>query len=280
MKKIFLVILFSFILISTAFSQILSELKFRDDNTNEISFSNNSYQKHTQNLNTLLAQVKSRKTVSYYVGAGYSFIFFTNSIMNTGYPVVDVQSGDVVSDISIFFGFAIAKALTLEIEPSYLWTHNYRAVRLDLTAPVYYNGEAYYYDFPSTQSMLAFPLAVNLRFFPFFKLTSFSRLFFVGGGTGMIYISEDYIHQFTLKPYFSGYYDPNNIPVINETSTSQWTPLFRIMTGFTGTGGALGFGGEVRYNFVPLKTNVEPFRTRVAKNYNSFDISLRFYYSL
>jgi len=124
--------------------------------------------------------------------------------------------------------------------------------------------------------MLAFPLAVNARFFPLYKLKTFGRLFFVGAGAGTIWIREEYDNIYNNEPggvyYYSDYY--------RTESTSQWAPLFRIMTGFTGTGGAFGFGGELRYNFVPLKQSNEPFATRYAPNYNSVDLSLRFYFSL
>jgi hypothetical protein len=215
-----------------------------------------------------------------YFGAGYSFVIFTNNIMNTGYPVLDTRSGDFLSEINLYFGFAIAKAVTLEIEPSILFTRNNRSNILNLTTPVNYGGNNYYYDFPSTQGMLAFPIAINARFFPLFKLPGFLRLFFVGAGAGVVWIHEDYDHIFTTQPYYSGYFDPNNPSVYPSTSTSQWAPLFRIMTGFTGSGGAFGFGGELRFNIVPLKNNGDPFRTRIAKNFNSVDLVARFYFSM
>jgi hypothetical protein len=57
--------------------------------------------------------------------------------------------------------------------------------------------------------------------------------------------------------------------------------MFRGMIGFTGTGGQFGFGGELRYNHVPLtKETSVPFATRHASNASSVDITLRFYFSL
>jgi hypothetical protein len=108
-----------------------------------------------------------------------------------------------------------------------------------------------------------------------YKMTSFARLFFIGGGIGYQWIKEDYdiFYSRTRQPI--GYYGGVS------ASDDQWAPVFRIMTGFTGTGGQFGFGGEVRYNIVPLKEEAgSPFATRRAKNFNSVDISLRFYFSL
>src|SRR5205085_6183117 len=119
--------------------------------------------------------------------------------------------------------------------------------------------------------------AFNARFFPFFKLPSFARLFFVGGGAGMAWIREEYENVYSNTPGSIYYGSPYSI--VTE-STSQWTPLFRIMTGFTGSGGQFGFGGEVRFNIVPLKTSNQPFATTRAKNFNSVDLTLRFYFSL
>lgn len=263
-------------LISSVNSQFSNDFKLKEskkllnDNTSELNI-----EKKFNKDN--VPQLKTRKTVNMYFGAGYSFVIFTNNVMNSGYPVLDTKSGDFLSEVNLYFGFAIAKALTLEFEPSILFTRNNRSNRIDLTTPISYGGNNYYYDFPSTQSMLAFPLAVNARFFPFFKLPTFFRLFFVGAGAGVIWVHEDNDHNFSLNSYYN-YYDPSNY--FYSSATSQWAPLFRIMTGFTGSGGAFGFGGEIRYNIIPLKNNGDPFRTRIAKNFNSVDIAARFYFSL
>ncbi len=221
-------------------------------------------------------QIKTRKTVNTYIGAGYSFVIFTSSDMNTAYPVLDTRSGDFLSEVNLYFGFAVAKAVTFEFEPSILFTHNNRAVTIMLAQPRWIGGTYYNYAFPQTLSMLSFPLAVNVRFFPMYATKGFGRLFFIGGGLGGVWIREEYDNIYSNDPniYFgTSYY------AVTE-STSQWAPLLRIMTGFTGTGGAYGFGGEIRYNFVPLKHTDEPFVTRIASNYNSVDLSLRFYFSL
>jgi hypothetical protein len=218
-------------------------------------------------------QLKKRKTVSSYFGAGYAFIIYTASDMNKAYPVLDFSSGDFLSEINLFYGFAVAQAVTFELEPSILFTRNARVIHIALNEPI--NGFTWVH--PSSLSMLAFPLTVNARFFPLFKSKNFGRLFFVGAGAGAVWLREEYDNYYNNNP--GGIFYNENFMFRTE-STSQWAPLFRIMTGFTGTGGAFGFGGELRYNFVPLKQSNEPFVTRYAPNFNSVDLSLRFYFSL
>jgi len=275
MKKIFthsaLIILFFSVSVS---AQYRSDLKLKENSG--IFSQNRDIVKH--NSFGSLAQLKKRSTVTSYVGAGYSFVIFTAHDMNTGYPVFDLQSGDFLSEINLYYGFAIAQALTLEIEPSILFTRNNRGITIIPASPVHVFDTSYNYVLPQTLSMIAFPIALNIRFFPAFKSKGFGRLFFVGGGAGVVWIREEYDVVYSNSPaygYYNGFY--SNIFTV---STSQWSPLFRVMTGFTGTGGQFGFGGEVRYNFVPLKRNDEAFLTRIAPNFNSVELSLRFYFSL
>lgn len=228
--------------------------------------------KITENAGTV--QVKKRKTVNSYFGAGYSFMIFTSKYMSEAFPVLDTRNGSFLTNINLFFGFAVAKAVTLEIEPTILFTSNERVVDYALTKP--YNN-TYNYAHTVTNNLLAFPIAFNARFFPFFKLTSFARLFFIGGGVGAAWIREENDVFYNNNPvgylYYSDFYATQN--------TNQWQPLFRAMTGFTGSGGQFGFGGELRYNFIPLTQDKSlPFATRFASNANSVDITLRFYFSL
>lgn len=274
MNKIFthsaLIILFFSVSVS---AQFRSDLTLKD---NKSIFSKNYTLSKYDKLGAL-AQLKKRTTVTSYVGAGYSFVIFTAHEMNTGYPVFDTRSGDFLSEINLYFGFAIAKALTLEIEPSILFTRNNREIQIVLNTPKYIGPDTLYYNFPSTLSMIAFPVAVNARFFPMFASKGFGRLFFVGAGAGFIWIREEYDNNYTKFPV--AYYYTGPVYPITE-STSQFAPLLRLMTGFTGTGGQFGFGGELRYNFIPLKKSDEAFITRIAPNFNSVDLSLRFYFSL
>ena len=270
MKRIIPIVLVFALVSGCLYSQELPSLKLsgRTNSLNSLNFNKTSSSK--QSIYNKSSQI-IRKTVTSYFGAGYAFIIFTASDMNKAYPVLDFSSGDFLSEINLFYGFTIAKAVTLEFEPSILFTRNNRNVTIELNEPI--NG--YKYVHPTSLSMLAFPLAVNARFFPLYKLKTFGRLFFIGAGAGTVWIREEYDNYYNNDPggiYYSDFY--------RTESTSQWAPLFRIITGFTGTGGAFGFGGELRYNFVPLKQTNEPFATRYAPNFNSVDISLRFYYSL
>ena len=223
-----------------------------------------------------LLQPKTRKATNTYFGAGYSFVIFTSSDMNSVYPVFDTRKGDFLSEINLYFGFAIAQAVSLELEPSILFTHNDRTVTFNFIPPISYKGNDYSYVFSNNLGLLAFPIALNVRFFPLYKqTTSFIRLFFVGGGIGTAWIREEYDNYYSNDP--SGYYYQD---YELSATTSQWKPLFRVMTGVTGTGGKFGFGGELRYNIIPLSQQALPFITRTAANFNSVDITLRFYFSL
>ncbi len=218
-------------------------------------------------------QLKKRSVVTSYFGAGYSFIIFTNGYMSSAFPILDTRNGSFLTNISLFFGFAIAKAVTLEIEPTILFTSNNKQVDYHLSVP--FQGRNYAHTY--TNGIIALPLALNVRFFPFFKLSSYARLFFVGGGVGGAWIREENDVYFNNNPtsyFFDDLYRAG-------TSTSQWAPVFRVLAGVTGTGGQFGFGGELRYNIIPLKEdNSQPFATRFAKGFNSVDITLRFYFSL
>lgn len=222
-----------------------------------------------------LLQPKKRKTVNAYVGAGYSFVIFTASEMNSAYPVFDTRKGDFLSEVNLYFGFAVARAVTLEFEPSILFTSNDRLLRFEYVPPISYRGGNYSYVYGYNIGLLAFPLVANARFFPAFKSAGFGRLIFVGGGIGAAWIREEYDHYYSNNPGGPTYSDP-----FATESTSQWGPVFRLMAGATGTGGQFGFGGELRYNIIPLSTNQEAFVTRQAKNMNSVDLTLRFYFSL
>jgi hypothetical protein len=219
-------------------------------------------------------QPKKRKTVNAYVGAGYSFVIFTSSDMNTAYPVFDTRKGDFLSEVNLYFGFAVARAVTLEFEPSILFTSNDRILTFQYDPPITFRGNSYRYVFGYNISLLAFPFVANVRFFPAFQSKGFGRLIFIGGGVGATWIREEYDHYYGNSS--SIYYADD----IATESTSQWRPVFRLMAGATGTGGQFGFGGELRYNIIPLSTNQEPFITRTAKNMNSVDLTLRFYFSL
>ncbi|HEY3250616.1 MAG TPA: hypothetical protein VGK25_05805 [Ignavibacteria bacterium] len=265
MKKTLLSIVLLFCFASFTSAQ-LNDLKLK--NSSKSSFLNLS---SLEKNNTF--QVKKRKTVNSYFGAGYSFMIFTSKYMQDAFPVLDTRTGSFLTNINLFFGFAVARAVTLEIEPTILFTSNEKTIDYALSQT--HNG--YNYAHAVTNNLLAFPIVFNARFFPFFKLASFARLFFIGGGVGAVWMREEndvfYNNNATFFNYFTDPY--------STQSTNQWQPIFRAMTGFTGSGGQFGFGGELRYNFIPLTQDKSlPFATRFASNANSVDITLRFYFSL
>lgn len=279
MKKIFLVLLIAFTgssIGSGIFAQDLPGLKLKDNssstNLSTISGSDKSLSGKSFFKETF--QLKKRKTVSSYFGAGYSFMIFTNSFMSAAFPVLDTRNGSFLTNINLFFGFSIAQAVTLEVEPTILFTSNNKQVNYKLSTP--YQG-VYNYAHTYTNGIIALPLALNVRFFPFFKLKSYARLAFIGGGVGAAWIREENDVYYNNNPTAYYYGDQYQSGI----TTSQWAPVFKVMAGVTGTGGQFGFGGEVRYNIIPLKQDTsQPFATRFAKDFNSVDLTLRFYFSL
>jgi hypothetical protein len=279
MKKISTWFVVALILVSQIYSQELPALKLKDSHGTKGNFFNKSSSnlRTTQKSKSSLEgeiQVKKRSVVSSYYGAGYTFVIFTAAEMNEAYPVFDTRNGDFLSEINLYFGFAIARAVTLEIETAILFTHNDRTFTFGQHPPYTFGGQSNQYITAYQLGMLTLSPAVNVRFFPFFmKTTSFARLFFIGGGAGVAWIKEDY-------DYYLGQVSIAYNPIFFNNSTSQWQPVLRVMAGFTGSGGQFGFGGEVRYNMIPLKETAAPFITRLAKNYNSVDLTARFYFSL
>jgi hypothetical protein len=94
--KILIMILFFAITLS-ADSQELPGLKLK----NKTGFNENKYngiETDAVKLNDIKLtnetfQLKKRKTVNSYFGAGYSFVIFTNSQLNEIYPILDTRNG-------------------------------------------------------------------------------------------------------------------------------------------------------------------------------------------
>jgi hypothetical protein len=281
MKNIFTVLLLIAVVTGSVFTQLTPGMKLSEKRSalKEFTVLKAAGDNKETVLNRLETpfQLKNRKTVTSYFGAGYSFMIFTNSSMSAAFPVLDTRSGSFLSNINLFFGFAIARAVTLEIEPTILFTSNNKQVDYALSKPFLVNNFGYSYAHTYTNGLLAFPLALNVRFFPLFKQKGFGRLFFIGGGVGAAWIREENDVYYNNSPNTFYYGDQYRSGI----TTSQWAPIFKVMTGFTGSGGQFGYGGEVRYNIIPLKQDMsQPFATRFSKDFNSVDLTLRFYFSL
>lgn len=288
MNKILSVVLFVLILCGSVVSQSLPDLKLSDkpgnvktdyQESSKKSFNEKDYsdlRNSQKNFYDETFQLKKRKTVNSYFGAGYSFIIFTDGDLSNIYPVLDTRSGAFLTNISLFFGFALSQVVAMEFEPAIMFASSSKNIVTNTGVPHFESADTMAYS--SNMGLFSLPLSVNVRFFPMYKMKSFARLFFLGGGIGYQWIKEDYDVTYSRDPNLPpGYYGFGG----RSETTSQWAPVFRVITGFTGTGGQFGFGGEVRYNIVPLKEEKgSPFMTRVAKNFNSVDIALRFYFSM
>jgi hypothetical protein len=277
MKRILSLLLFLAVLSGSLYSQNLPDLKLKNSKSLFNSSKLVSVEEQKNAAYEKAFQLKTRKTVTSYFGAGYSFMIFTSGYMADAFPVLDTRNGSFLTNISVFFGFAIAKAVTMEIEPTILFTSNNQQVDYELTEPLVINNIGRKYAHTYTNGIIALPMALNVRFFPMFMQKGFSRLIFIGGGVGAAWISEENDVYYNNSPTTYNFDDPYRAGI----STSQWAPVFKIMAGVTGTGGQFGFGGELRYNIIPLNEDKNlPFATRFAKNFNSVDITLRFYFSL
>jgi hypothetical protein len=102
-------------LISGIYAQELPSLKLKND----FGFKSQSHKTFFSKDVKMSKLQPKRKTVTSYYGAGYTFVIFTSAPMNEAYPVFDTRKGDFLSEINVYFGFAVAKALTIEIEHLY-----------------------------------------------------------------------------------------------------------------------------------------------------------------
>ena len=164
MAKLIYIFLLVTVFFSQTYSQFSQDFKLKE-HKDQFGLISGKLIKDNTGSDENLTQIKTRKAMHMYFGAGYSFVIFTNGVMNTGYPVLDTRSGDFLSEVNLYFGIAIASALTIELEPSILFTRNNRSDRLDLTTPVNYSGTSYNFDYPYYQGMTAFPIASECQVF-------------------------------------------------------------------------------------------------------------------
>src|SRR3990172_3940416 len=154
MKK---ALLFSLLVVFTSgsvFTQDLPELKLINKKNNvslikQTGLDDKSFFKET-------IQLKKRKTVNTYFGAGYSFIIFTNSSMNSLYPLLDTRNGTFLTDINLFFGFALGQAVALEFEPSFLFTSSSKTIVTNTGIPHTQTNDTMAYS--SNIGMFAIPI--------------------------------------------------------------------------------------------------------------------------
>nr|HMT11201.1 hypothetical protein [Ignavibacteria bacterium] len=188
MKNILMMFFLLAVLAGSVFSQQSPVLKLGEKKNalKDFNVLKNTIEKQDPVLNRLEnpVQLKKRKTVTSYFGAGYSFMIFTNSFMSAAFPVLDTRNGSFLTNINLFFGFAIAKAVTLEISPSILFTSNNKQVNYYFPNRYNTGSNSFLYGHTYTNGIIALPIAFNVRFFPLYKQKGFARLFFVGGGVG------------------------------------------------------------------------------------------------
>jgi hypothetical protein len=208
------------LLTGSLISQEITGLKLTEKKSSLINFHTVNNRMDINSVNEKTFQLKKRKTVNSYFGAGYSFIIFTNEYMSASYPVLDTRNGTFLTNLSIFFGFAIAKAVALEIEPALLFASSQNQVNYHLS--VRFDNKSYAHTIAN--SIFALPAVLNVRFFPLFKQKGFSRLIFLGGGVGAIYINENNDVYFNDNPNTIGGSFENDT-YIAGFSSNQWSSI-------------------------------------------------------
>jgi len=223
-------------------------------------------------INLSVAQIKTREAGNFYASAGYSFIFFTNSDVTNIYPILDFRRNSMLSELDLEAGFQFNKNIAIAFNPGLIYSNSSPKDGFYFRS----NGTNNFY-FPNTASLFAAPINAKIKLFPFANNKSvFADGFFFGLSAGAMYIYEQYDNTI---------YDNNglnrNVIGFKTVSENYFKPDMMISTGFDAKG-SFGFGFELGYRFVPLKTgSTVPVITSVASNFNSVNlmvkIGFRFY---
>lgn len=204
-----------------------------------------------------------------YAGLGYSTLFFTNSDVSNIYPTFDFRRNSLKSEISPYIGYEISKTLSIEFNPSFLYS-NSSPEKGFYFKPM--NGGNEYYQ-PNNAFLFMMPLNLKLKFYPFANAKSVvSNGLFLGLSGGPIFIREEY----------DNYIYPNeNSPTVNQIknfSNTLWTGDMQLSIGYSSKA-AFSYGFEAGYRFIPLKIEREfPLASSIASNMNAVVLSIKLGY--
>lgn len=217
------------------------------------------------------AQVKTRESSQAYVGAGYSFVIFTNSDMTDSYPLFG-SSGDFLKEVNFFGGIRVSRSLALELSPSIMFSNTSNSKGFYYGNPSVAGRDSFYV--PNTTSFLSIPINLKVKYYPFTKdLISQISNFYVGFEAGMVYIKEE----------FNNYvYTDNTMSRFARSQTDKnsfWKPDFGISIGY-GSTAKFGYGFEASYRFISLDGDKKyPITTSLAKDMNSVNLTAKLIFS-
>lgn len=217
------------------------------------------------------AQVKTRESSQAYVGAGYSFVIFTNSDMTDSYPLFG-SSGDFLKEVNFFGGIRVSRNLALELSPSIMFSNTSNSKGFYYGNPSVAGRDSFYV--PNTTSFLSIPINLKVKYYPFTKdMISQISNFYVGFEAGMVYVKEE----------FNNYvYTDNTMSRFARSQTDKnsfWKPDFGISIGY-GSTAKFGYGFEASYRFISLDGDKKyPITTSLAKDMNSVNLTAKLIFS-
>jgi hypothetical protein len=217
--------------------------------------------------NSSYSQTSLRDKGNFYIGAGYSLLIFTNSDVYNVYPVVNFNASSFMSEFTINAGYKINKNIAVEFAPGIIW-----ARAQSNNGFFFNNGSNNYFYLPNEANMLALPLNLKVKVFPFAgKVKSFADNIYFGIGGGAIFINE----QYTNNVYTNSTQNLGSFLYTQTCSNTLWKPNMNLSLGVDFST-KFGFGIEGSYRFIPLATKgTQPLITSVASNFNSVNLTLK-----
>jgi hypothetical protein len=207
-----------------------------------------------------------------YAGLGYSLVFFTNSDVTNIYSSFDFRRNSIKSEINPYVGYQPSKSLAFEFSPAFLYSNT------GANEGFYYSqsglsSDKYFY-YPRNAFLLALPLNLKVKVFPFAKSGSIAASgLFISAGGGPMMIREEYDNDV---------YPDNNMlyPLFfKNVSNTVWTGNFQASFGYSSQS-VLAYGFEIGYRFVPLPVDRKyPLISSLAGNMNSVILSIKIGYS-
>ncbi len=220
-------------------------------------------------------QIKKRsQNTVFYTGAGYKFVLFTDGTASDAYPFFDFSSQAFVKELDAFFGVVLSETVALEFSPSYMFSNDYGGDESEQGGFNFESNGANRYYVPTATSLYCLPVNLRAKYFPFGKdYGSVFNLFYIGGGAGPIYISEE-MEQRVYK-------DDSRLDYLYSTENSNnfWTVNFEAIAGIA-TVSKFGIGFEAGYRFIPLSSvkGEKPLVTSLAGNFNNLNFALNIIY--
>lgn len=223
-----------------------------------------------------VSQIKQRsQSKVIYTGAGYKFVLFTDGDAQEAYPFFDFTSQAFVKEVDAFIGVVIGESVALEFSPSYMFSNDYGGGESDEVGGFSFssNGTSRFYV-PTSSHLYAIPINIRAKYFPFSRdYSSAFNMFYIGGGGGPVFISEEMEQRV--------YSDDSRLDYLGATRNedSFWTYNIEAIAGIA-TVPKFGIGFELCYRLIPLSSasGNKPLITSIADNFNNVDFALNIIY--